>query len=197
MKLAMIGLGRMGANLTRRLMRGDHECVVYDLHRDAVYHLEREGAIGAETLEDLAANLPSPRVVWVMVPAALTDSVIDDLTGVLEEGDIVIDGGNGYYRDDIARAERLGPRGIKYVDIGTSGGVFGLNRGFCLMIGGDRATVEYLRPSSPPWHPVSNLLHPLVGAPMSLPMPNKDSSTADLLEPATSSKWFTTASSTE
>jgi 6-phosphogluconate dehydrogenase len=146
MKLAMIGLGRMGANLTRRLMRGDHECVVYDLHRDAVYHLEREGAIGAETLEDLAANLPSPRVVWVMVPAALTDSVIDDLTGVLEEGDIVIDGGNGYYRDDIARAERLGPRGIKYVDIGTSGGVFGLNRGFCLMIGGDRATVEYLRP---------------------------------------------------
>jgi 6-phosphogluconate dehydrogenase len=146
MKLAMIGLGRMGANLTRRLMRKGHECVVHDLDRDAVAQLVHEGAIGAPTLDDLARKLPSPRVVWVMVPAALTDSVIDEVADVLGQGDIVIDGGNGYYRDDVARAERLGPRGIKYVDVGTSGGVFGLHRGFCLMIGGDRATVEYLRP---------------------------------------------------
>jgi 6-phosphogluconate dehydrogenase len=146
MKLAMIGLGRMGANLTRRLMRGSHECVVYDLDRDAIAQLENEGAIGAATLDDLVEKLPSPRVVWVMVPAAFTDAVIDELTDVLGEGDIVIDGGNGFYRDDVARTERLSPRGIKYVDVGTSGGVFGLHRGFCLMIGGDRATVEYLDP---------------------------------------------------
>jgi 6-phosphogluconate dehydrogenase len=146
MKLAMIGLGKMGANLARRLMRRSHECVVYDLNRDAVAQLEHEGAIGAATLVDLAGNLPSPRVVWIMVPARLTDPVIDELTDVLGPDDIVIDGGNGYYRDDVARAERLSPRGIRYVDVGTSGGVFGLHRGFSLMIGGDPATVEYLRP---------------------------------------------------
>jgi 6-phosphogluconate dehydrogenase len=145
MKLAMIGLGRMGASLTRRLMRGSHECVVYDLNRDAVAELEHEGAIGAATLADLAGKLPSPRVVWIMVPASLTDPVIDELADVLGTGDIVIDGGHGYYRDDVARTKRLRQRGIEYVDVGTSGGVFGLQRGFSLMIGGEPATVEYLR----------------------------------------------------
>ena len=106
MKLAMIGLGRMGANLTRRLMRGDHDCVVYDLDRDAVAQLEHEGAIGAATLDDLVGKLPSPRVVWIMVPAAFTDSVIDELADVLGEGDIVIDGRNGYYRPDYGSPDR-------------------------------------------------------------------------------------------
>jgi len=146
MKLAMIGLGRMGANLTRRLVRGGHECVVYDLDRDAVAQLASEGAIGADGLDDLVGQMSSPRVVWIMVPAALTDSVIDELAGRLDAGDIIVDGGNGYYRDDVARLQRLGPRGIKYIDVGTSGGVFGLERGFSLMIGGDQATVDYLVP---------------------------------------------------
>jgi 6-phosphogluconate dehydrogenase len=146
MQLAMIGLGRMGANLTRRLMRRGHECVIYDLNADAVTELEHEGATGAEALDDLVGKLTSPRIVWIMVPVALTDSVIDELTLLMSEGDIIIDGGNGYYRDDVARMARLSPRGIHYVDVGTSGGVFGLHRGFCLMIGGDRATFEYLVP---------------------------------------------------
>ncbi len=146
MQLGMIGLGRMGANLTRRLMAGDHECVVYDVNPDAVSTLEREGAIGAESIGELVENLSAPRAVWVMVPAALTDGVIDELAGALDAGDVVIDGGNSYYRDDIDRARRLGQSGIRYVDVGTSGGVFGLERGFCLMIGGEEETVRFLDP---------------------------------------------------
>jgi 6-phosphogluconate dehydrogenase len=146
MQLGMIGLGRMGANLSRRLMRDGHEVVVYDVSADAVEQLAGEGATAAAALEDFVAKLRTPRAVWIMVPAAYVDSTIEQLESLLEEGDIVIDGGNSYYKDDIGRAERLRPKGIHYVDVGTSGGVFGLQRGFCLMIGGEEETVRHLDP---------------------------------------------------
>jgi len=146
MQLGMVGLGRMGANLVRRLMRDGHECVVYDVNADAVSQLEGEGATGAGTLEEFVAALDAPRAAWVMAPAAITGKIVDDVAGLMQPGDIVIDGGNTYYRDDIDRAEALAPKGIEYVDVGTSGGVFGLERGFCLMIGGKREVVEHLDP---------------------------------------------------
>jgi 6-phosphogluconate dehydrogenase len=146
MQLGMIGLGRMGANLVRRLMRDGHECVAWDVSADAVTSLAAEGATGADSLADFAAKLSKPRAVWIMVPAAFVDDTIEKLEAVLEPGDIVIDGGNSYYRDDIDRAARLKPQGIHYVDCGTSGGVFGLERGFCLMIGGEDDVVAHLDP---------------------------------------------------
>ncbi|HVA59268.1 MAG TPA: decarboxylating 6-phosphogluconate dehydrogenase [Mycobacteriales bacterium] len=146
MQLGMVGLGRMGANLVRRLMRDGHECVVFDVNEDAIKSLESEGATGARTLEEFAAALTVPRAVWVMVPAALTGETVSRLAGLLEAGDIVIDGGNSYYRDDIERAKELSAKGLHYVDVGTSGGVFGLERGFCLMIGGETDVVERLDP---------------------------------------------------
>jgi 6-phosphogluconate dehydrogenase len=145
-QLGMIGLGRMGANLVRRLMRDGHECVAYDLSADAVKQLASEGATGASTVEEFVNALSTPRAIWIMVPAAFVDSTIAELTPLLSKGDIVIDGGNSYYRDDIDRAARLQPNGIHYVDVGTSGGVFGLERGFCLMIGGEDDVVEHLDP---------------------------------------------------
>ena len=146
MQLGMVGLGRMGANMVRRLTRAGHSCVVYDLNPDAVRALEAEGAIGAGSLEDLAGRLEAPRAVWVMVPAAFTGETVDRLAGVLDRDDIIIDGGNSYYQDDIRRAESLAGRGIHYVDCGTSGGVFGLERGYCLMIGGEADAVGHLDP---------------------------------------------------
>ena len=146
MQLAMIGLGRMGANIVRRLMKDGHECVVYDVNPDAVKDLADEGATGAESLADLASKLQTPRAVWMMVPASLTGSVGEEVAEVLEEGDILIDGGNSNYRDDVRRAAALKERGINYVDIGTSGGVFGLERGYCLMVGGPDAAVKHLEP---------------------------------------------------
>ncbi|HEX2192129.1 MAG TPA: decarboxylating 6-phosphogluconate dehydrogenase [Acidimicrobiales bacterium] len=146
MQLGMVGLGRMGANLVRRLQRGGHECVVYDVNADAVAGMEGEGAVGAASLDDFVAKLTPPRAAWVMVPAAYAGSTVDALAERMDEGDIVIDGGNSYYRDDMLRAEALKPRGIHYVDVGTSGGVFGLDRGFCLMIGGDAEVVDHLAP---------------------------------------------------
>ncbi len=146
MQLAMVGLGRMGANLVRRAMNADHDCVVYDVNPDSVAELVAEGATGSSSLDDLAAKLDTPRVVWVMVPAGLTGRVVDDVAEHLDEGDIIIDGGNSFYRDDIDRAAALMDAGIRYVDVGTSGGVFGLERGFCLMIGGDTDTVTHLDP---------------------------------------------------
>ncbi|MGZ8636082.1 MAG: phosphogluconate dehydrogenase (NAD(+)-dependent, decarboxylating) [Actinomycetota bacterium] len=146
MQLGMVGLGRMGANLTRRLMRTGHEVVVFDVDPDAVRRLEDEGAGGASSLADLAGRLPAPRAVWVMVPAAIAERVTDELAALLSDGDVVIDGGNSYYRDDIHRAERYAARGVHFVDVGTSGGVFGLERGFCLMIGGERDVVARLDP---------------------------------------------------
>ncbi len=146
MQLGMIGLGRMGANLVRRLMRDGHDCVAYDVNADAVHTLEGEGAAGATTMTDFVAKLTVPRAVWIMVPAAVVDSTLATLVPLLEPGDIVIDGGNSYYRDDIVRAHRLQERQLHYVDVGTSGGVFGLDRGFCLMIGGEDDVVGHLDP---------------------------------------------------
>jgi len=146
MQLAMVGLGRMGANLVRRAMNAGHDCVVYDVNPDSVAELVAEGATGAASLDDLAAKLETPRAVWVMVPAGLTGQVVDDVAEHLDRGDTIIDGGNSFYRDDIDRAAALMGAGIRYVDVGTSGGVFGLERGFCLMIGGDTETVTHLDP---------------------------------------------------
>jgi 6-phosphogluconate dehydrogenase len=146
MQLGMIGLGRMGANIVRRLMRDGHDCVVYNRSPKPVGELEAEGATGSDSLEDFVAKLEPPRVAWVMIPAAFTGQTVERLGPLLEPDDVIIDGGNSYYRDDINRAARLQPRGIHYLDIGTSGGVFGLERGFCLMIGGDGETVRMIDP---------------------------------------------------
>jgi 6-phosphogluconate dehydrogenase len=146
MQLGMIGLGRMGANLVRRLMRHGHECVVFDVNQATVEQMESEGAIGASSLADLVGKLTPPRAAWIMVPAAFAGPTVGQLAGLLEPGDIVIDGGNSYYRDDITRAKALQAQELHYVDVGTSGGVFGLERGFCLMIGGERAVVDHLDP---------------------------------------------------
>jgi 6-phosphogluconate dehydrogenase len=146
MQLGMIGLGRMGANLVRRLMRDGHQCAVYDVNADAVQTLAGEGATGATSLADLVSKLDRPRTVWLMLPAAIVQSTLDELTALLDEDDVVIDGGNSYYRDDITRARQLAPGGIHYLDCGTSGGVWGLDRGYCLMIGGEAAPVARLDP---------------------------------------------------
>ena len=146
MQLGMVGLGRMGANLTRRLMRDGHEVVVYDVNPDSVRQLESEGSIGTGSLEDFVNKLSKPRAAWVMVPAAFAEQTTDQLAELMESGDVVIDGGNSYYRDDIDRAERYAEKGVHFVDVGTSGGVFGLERGFCLMIGGEDEAVQRLDP---------------------------------------------------
>ena len=146
MQLGMIGLGKMGANMVRRLLRDGHECVVSDLSADAVRQLQSEGANGVASLEDLVAALAPPRALWLMVPAGAVDQTIDALTPLLGTGDILIDGGNSYYVDDIRRARQLNAAGIHYVDVGTSGGVWGLERGYCMMIGGEADVVAHLQP---------------------------------------------------
>ena len=146
MQIGMIGLGRMGNDMSLRLMAKQHQCVVHDINTDAVARLQAQGAAGAATLESLVEQLARPRAVWLMVPAGVVDSTLEKLLPLLGEGDIVIDGGNSYYRDDIRRAADLKGRGLHYIDAGTSGGVFGLKRGYCLMIGGEKATVDYLTP---------------------------------------------------
>ncbi|MFF3561417.1 phosphogluconate dehydrogenase (NAD(+)-dependent, decarboxylating) [Streptomyces sp. NPDC002574] len=146
MQLGMIGLGRMGANLVRRLMRDGHRCVVHDLSRDAVLELEKEGATGAASLREFVEKLEPPRNVWLMLPAGVVQPTLDELAALLEPGDTVVDGGNSYYRDDMARARQLAPQRIHYVDCGTSGGVWGLERGYCLMIGGEDEPVARLGP---------------------------------------------------
>jgi 6-phosphogluconate dehydrogenase len=147
MDLGIVGLGRMGANMARRLMRDGHRIVAYDVNPDAVSSLAGEGADGASSLADLAGKLSAPRAVWVMVPSGeITEKTVEDVAAVLEAGDAIVDGGNSYYRDDIRRAEALREKGIDFVDCGTSGGVFGLERGYCLMIGGPDGAVERLDP---------------------------------------------------
>jgi len=146
MQLGMIGLGRMGSNMVRRLLRAGHQCVVFDLSPKAVNELTRDQAQGSSSFAEMAKQLNKPRAVWMMVPAAVVDRTIADLAPLLEPGDILIDGGNSYYIDDIRRAKELASRKISYVDVGTSGGVWGLERGFCMMIGGDKEVVQHLDP---------------------------------------------------
>jgi len=146
MQIGMIGLGRMGSNMVRRLMRGGHSCVVYDTNADAVAQLVREGATGATSIQAFAAQLQQPRVAWMMVPAAVVDATLQQVSAQLAPGDILVDGGNSHYADDIRRATELADSGIHFVDVGTSGGVWGLERGFCLMIGGERDVVARLDP---------------------------------------------------
>src|SRR5271169_3213587 len=146
MQLGMIGLGRMGANMVRRLQRAGHQCVAFDRNAESVKQVAGEGAIATSSLDDLVKKLQSPRAVWLMVPAAVVDATLRELAGKLEAGDIVIDGGNSYYIDDIRRAKELATKGLHYVDVGTSGGVWGLERGYCQMIGGEKDIVKHLDP---------------------------------------------------
>src|ERR687886_129814 len=146
MQLGMIGLGRMGANIVRRLMRGGHECVAYDVNADSVRQMESEGAIGSTSLEDFVGKLSKPRAAWVMVPAAFTGDTVTKLADLMEEGDIIIDGGNSYYRDDIERAAELEKAGTHFIDWGTRGGIFGLERGYSLITGGEEEPVRPLEP---------------------------------------------------
>jgi len=146
MQLGMIGLGRMGGDMTRRLMRNGHPCVVYDRSADAIKELAADGATGASSIDEFIGKLSRPRVVWLMVPAAVVEASLQDLSARLQPGDIVIDGGNSYYIDDIRRAKELAPKGVIYVDVGTSGGVWGLERGYCMMIGGPAEALQHLDP---------------------------------------------------
>jgi len=146
MQLGMIGLGRMGANMVRRLIRGGHQCVVFDRTPQTVKELVKDQAVGANSLPDLVKKLPKPRAIWLMVPAAVVDPTISELVPLLDRGDVLIDGGNSYYVDDLRRAKELAQVGIHYVDVGTSGGVWGLERGYCMMIGGEKAVVDHLDP---------------------------------------------------
>src|SRR5271170_7052360 len=146
MQLGMIGLGRMGANMVRRLMQAGHECVVFDRTPASVQALAKEGATGGNSLDDFIAKLKQPRAIWLMVPAAAVDDTLAKLLPKLQKDDIIIDGGNSYYIDDIRRAKELAPKGIHYVDVGTSGGVWGLERGYCMMIGGENDIVKHLDP---------------------------------------------------
>src|SRR6266481_9063051 len=146
MQLGMIGLGRMGANMVRRLLRAGHQCVVYDRTPQVVQELVKERAVGADSAADLIKKLARPRAVWLMIPAAVVDQTIAELAPLLDQGDILIDGGNSYYVDDLRRAKELARKGIHYVDVGTSGGVWGLERGYCMMIGGETPVVQHLDP---------------------------------------------------
>ena len=146
MQMGMVGLGRMGASMVRRLMRGGHECVVHDINADAIASVVKEGAIGASSIDDFVAKLKKPRVVWMMLPAAIVEQTVQELSHHFEPGDILVDGGNSHYVDDIRRAKLLSTHGIHYVDSGTSGGVFGIDRGFCQMIGGEADIVQHLDP---------------------------------------------------
>ncbi len=146
MQLGMVGLGRMGANMVRRLMKAGHECVVFDLSPASVEALAKEGAVGSSSMADFVAKLAKPRAIWLMIPAAYADSTLDKFSALLDPDDILIDGGNSYYVDDIRRAEALKEKGLHYVDVGTSGGVWGMERGYCLMIGGEPEVVQHLDP---------------------------------------------------
>ena len=173
MQLGMVGLGRMGANMVRRLMRDGHECVVYDVQPESASSLRAKGRSAPPRSQDLVEQLKPPRAVWVMVPAAFTDRTIEQLSKLVDKGDVLIDGGNSFYRDDIERAERLQALGIHYLDVGTSGGVFGLERGYCLMIGGDDEAVALL-------DPIFQTLAPGLGTADRTPGRSGEPSTAEL-----------------
>ena len=165
MQIGMIGLGRMGANMAKRLLRGGHECVVNDRNPEAVQALVADGAVGATSLDGFIAKLKPPRAIWLMIPAALVDTILDQLLTIVDAGDVIIDGGNSYYIDDIRRAQGLKAKGIHYVDVGTSGGVWGLERGYCQMIGGEKDVVEFLDPIFKTLAPGSDVVPPTPGRP--------------------------------
>jgi 6-phosphogluconate dehydrogenase len=166
MQIGMIGLGRMGANMVRRLLRGGHECVVNDRSPEAIKAVVDEGATGAASLEAFVAQLKPPRAIWLMIPAALVDTMLDQLVSVVSAGDVIIDGGNSYYIDDIRRARELKAKGIHYVDVGTSGGVWGLDRGYCQMIGGENDVVAHLDPIFKTLAPGGDAVPPTPGRPV-------------------------------
>jgi 6-phosphogluconate dehydrogenase len=172
MQLGMIGLGRMGSNMVQRLMKDGHKCVVFDMNASAIKQLAKQGAIGSDSLKDFVSRLTKPRAIWLMVPAAVVDKELAALTPLLEAGDIVIDGGNSFYRDDIRRGAEMKVHEIHYVDVGTSGGVAGLERGFCLMIGGEKEIVQHLSP-------IFASLAPGVGTAPRTPGRDKNESTAE------------------
>ena len=196
MQLGMIGLGRMGANMVRRLLKAGHQCVVFDMSPKAVEELVKERAAGASSLQDLVKKLEQPRAIWLMVPAAVVDKTIADLLPHLEAGDILIDGGNSYYVDDIRRAKELAAKQIHYVDVGTSGGVWGLERGYCMMIGGPIRQCSTSIRSSRRWRPASATSRAPRDARRSAAPPSRATCTAGPTAPATSSRWSTTASNT-
>src|ERR1044072_6117586 len=165
MQIGMIGVGRMGANMVKRLLRGGHECVVNDRNPEAVQALVAAGAAGATSLDGFIAKLKPPRAIWLMIPAALVDTILDQLLTIVDAGDVIIDGGNSYYIDDIRRAQGLKAKGIHYVDVGTSGGVWGLERGYCQMIGGEKDVVEFLDPIFKTLAPGSDVVPPTPGRP--------------------------------
>ena len=172
MQLGMFGLGRMGANMAKRLLKAGHDCVVYNRSPGPVEALEKDGAIGARSLEDLCAKLANPRAIWLMVPAGVVDATIADLLPYLQAGDIIIDGGNSHYIDDIRRSDELAARGLHYIDVGTSGGIWGLERGYCQMIGGESAPVQRLQP-------IFSSLAPPTATASPTPGRDKSDSTAD------------------
>ena len=197
MQLGMVGLGRMGANIVRRLMRGGHDCVVHDVNEQAVAELAGDGATGTSSLADFAAKLSAPRAAWIMVPTALVGQIVEQLAAHFEPGDIIIDGGNSYYRDDVARARALASRGIHYLGAGTSGGVWGLQRGYCLMIGGEAGPIEHLDPLFKTIAPGLGGTWPAPpGAKGSRPLRSRVTCIAGHPGRAISSRWCTTASST-
>ena len=196
MQLGMIGLGRMGANMVRRLIKGGHDCVVFDLFPKAVEELVKEKATGAASLEDFAKKLQKPRAVWLMVPAATVDNTIADILPHLEPGDVLIDGGNSYYIDDIRRAKTLASKGVHYVDVGTSGGVWGLERGFCMMIGGEEAIVRHLDPIFARLAPGVGAIDRTPGREKAGERRSRATYTAGRTAQAISSRWSTTASNT-
>ncbi len=199
MRIAMIGLGRMGANIARRLMRGGHEIVAFDRNPPLVDMLAGEGATAAASLEEVAAKLEGPRIFWVMLPAGPpTESTIETLMGLASPGDIIIDGGNSFYKDDIRRAKLCAMKGLHYVDVGTSGGVWGLDRGYCMMIGGDAATLDSLDPLFEAMAPGFGTIArtPDRGGPNEDTRAEKGYIHAGPAARAISSRWFTTASNT-
>ncbi len=196
MQLGMIGLGRMGANMVRRLIKDGHECVVFDTHPDAVGKLAKEGAVGTTTLDAFVHKLSPPRACWLMVPAAVVDDALEKLVPLLASGDIVIDGGNSYYVDDIRRAHELKSKGLHYVDVGTSGGVWGLERGYCMMIGGDEEAVKRLDPVFQTLAPPIDSARRRQAANRSRTAPTTAIFTAARMARGTSSRWSTTGSNT-
>jgi 6-phosphogluconate dehydrogenase len=195
MQIGMIGLGRMGANMARRLIRKGHTCVVFNRSPQAVNELIKEKAVGATSLADVVKRLEKPRAIWLMVPAGVVDVTIADLSLHLEAGDILIDGGNSYYVDDLRRAKQLSSQKIHYVDVGTSGGVWGLERGYCMMIGGETETVQQLDPIFAALAPGIGDIPRTVGREKINGTAEQGTCTAALMAPVISSRWCTTESS--